>query len=191
MRRDEKTQVRRKQPISRDERWRYQSDMRSQAAVNHLQDSHLSSISIPEISHPHRPRTNMDVFRFRNLMTYLNRLNPSMSHHLIYCWPICGIGFQHLANETTTCSGIEIIDCRRAWCYSLMWTGTGCDIGRIELVGCRLRCTPWKLLEVQAVVDYPACPDIYQPSVIGYHRRRNMGSRIFEGRKFNGCNIKK
>lgn len=151
----------------------------SRVAIDHLQDSHLSSISIPEIHHPHRPCTDMDVFRFQNLMTHLNRLNPVMSHHFLDCWPICRIGFQHLANEAATSSGIEIIDCRRAWSNSLMWTGTSCNIGRIELVGCRLRCTPWKLLEVQAVVDYSACPDIYQPRVIGYHHRRKMISRIF------------
>jgi hypothetical protein len=147
----------------------------SRVATNHLQNSCSSSISIPDIRHPRRLCANMDMFRFRNLMTHLNRLNPRMSHHILNRRPICGIGFQHLANEAATSSGIEIIDRRGTWCHSLMWTGTSCNIGRIELVRSRLRWTPWKFLEVQAVVDYPACPDIHQPGVIGYHHRRKLG----------------
>ena len=139
----------------------------------------LTRFSSPRMRHPRCPSTHMDVSRLCNVMTHLNRLNPSMSHHILNCWPISRIGFQHLANEATTSSGIEVINCRRAWRHSLIWAGASCNISRVELVSCWLRCAPWKFLKVQAVIDYPACPDIYQSRIIGYRHRRKTGSRIF------------
>ena len=136
-------------------------------------------MSISQIGHPHGPCTHMDVFWLRNIVTHLNWLNPSMSHHILNRWAMLGIRFQHLANEAATRPRIEVIDCRRAWRHGLIQTGTSCDIGRIELVSCWLRRAPRKFLEVQAVIDYPACPDIDQPRVIRYHHRRQVVSRMF------------
>ena len=160
------------------ERWniRYRN-LGSSSRNNHSQNSHLCSI--PVIHHPHCPCTHMNVFRRRNLMTHFNRLNPGMSHHFLNRKPVFRIGFQHLANEAATMSGIEVIDCRRAWWHGMIWAGTSANIGGIELVGYWLRCAPWKFLEVQAVVDYPACPDIDQPCVIRCHHRRKVNPKIF------------
>lgn len=48
---------------------------------NHSQDSHLAFIL--QICHPHCLCTHMNMFRLRNLMTHLNRLNPSMRHDIL------------------------------------------------------------------------------------------------------------
>jgi len=71
---------------------------------NHSQGSHLCSTF--QIRHPHCLRTHVDVSRLCNLMTHLNWFYPSMCHHILNRWPVFRIGFQHLAKEAATSSGI-------------------------------------------------------------------------------------
>jgi len=109
-------------------------------------------------------RVRLDV----NMLGRLSRradfdaLDPGSIDDVFDQRTLLGIRFQHFAHDGATSAGLESADRPRTIGRRRR---TGLCIGREERIG-RLREAPRQLLEVHAVIDDTACPDVYQASVI-------------------------
>ena len=112
----------------------------------------------------HANRTLMDVLGMRDEMADLDALHPRMLDDIIDERPQLRVRLEHLADHRPTRPRGEVVDRRRT---RRLRRGIACGDVRGEELVRRLRHCPRELLEVQAVIDNSAGPDIHQPSVIG------------------------
>lgn len=123
----------------------------------------------------HRHRVDVNVRRLGGQVADLDALYPLILDDVLDEGPHLRIGLEHLPDERPTRPRGEVVDRRGA--RRLGRGITRRNVGREELVG-RLRHCPGQLLEVQAVVDDPACPNVDQSRVIGccpkIRRRRRV-----------------
>lgn len=114
-----------------------------------------------------------------NSMAYLNVSYPWMDHDLFDGHPMRWIWVQHLTNQAPTSSRAQVINSRwidRVLLFLLDGCGAGVDISGIEGVR-QLGDTPGHFLEVQAIVDDTAGPDVDEAGVICYQsKERSQGS---------------
>lgn len=71
-----------------------------------------------------RPRMDVHMFRFLNLVAHLNILDPLMSQHILNARAMLWVRFQHLAYQAPACTRVEIVDRRWAGGYSWGRVGT-------------------------------------------------------------------
>ena len=112
----------------------------------------------------HRDCIHVLVGRLLHEVADLDALNPRLLDDVVDERPQLRIRLEHLADDRPTRAWGEVVDRRRAG--GLRRGITRGDVCREELVS-RLRHSPRELLEVQAVVDDAARPDVHQSSVIG------------------------
>lgn len=120
------------------------------------------------IRHPQLSRTTVHMLGLRRLMTHLNTLHPRMFHHLFNTHPAPRVGLQHLSNQTPARLWGQVGNGRRALGGGGGGGGTGFGVGGVEGVGGGLGGAPGEFLEVQAVVDDSAGPDVDQPGVVWF-----------------------
>lgn len=112
----------------------------------------------------HRDSIDVLVRRLLHEVADLDALHPRLLDDVVDQRPHLGVWLEHLANHWPTRARGEVVDRGRAG--RLRGGIARGNIGREELIS-RLRHSPRELLEVQAVVDDAACPDVHQSSVIG------------------------
>ena len=96
----------------------------------------------------------------------LDALYPWVRDDILDGRPHLRIWLQHLPNERSTCPGRQVVDRRRALRLRCYGRRARLDVRSKELVGL-LRDRPRQLLEVEAVIDNAARPDIDKTRVVG------------------------
>jgi len=102
-----------------------------------------------------------------NLVANLNSFHPAVGERIFDGHTMGGIRFQHLPDQTPASAGGEVVDRWRTGGNGRRGVSTGSSICSIEGISLRLCGSPRQFLEVEAVVNDPACPNIDEPSVIG------------------------
>ncbi len=109
----------------------------------------------------------MDVYmaRLLHLMTHLDPLYPLMLQHLLNGRPPLRVGLEHAPYERPARPRGQIVDRRGTRRLRGLRGRTRAGVRGVELVA-HLRRAPRQFLEVQAVIDDAAGPDVYQPGVV-------------------------
>ena len=101
-------------------------------------------------------------------MAHLDALHPRMRNHILDRRPQPRIRLEHLPQETPTRARVEVVDRRRARGHGGVGVRACGGVGGVEGVGPGLGGAPGELLEVQAVVDDAAGPDVDEARVVGW-----------------------
>ena len=103
---------------------------------------------------------DVDVRGLGHMDAHLDLLNPTVLHGLLDQDPLLRSGLQHTPQQGSTRTRGEVVDGLWAFGGGRVLGLRGVDVGRVELFR-HLGDAPRELLEVEAVVDDPACPDVH------------------------------
>lgn len=105
--------------------------------------------------------------RFRDQCTNLDALDPIVLHNFFNQNPLFGPGFQHASEQRSALARRQVVDGWRARGLGGVLGLGGRDVRREQVVG-QLSDPPGKFLEVKAVIDDAASPNVHETSVIRF-----------------------
>lgn len=112
----------------------------------------------------HRPRMNMHMTRPLHRIANLDILYPPLLHYLLNIRPKLRVRLQHPPHHGPASAWREVVDRRGAGGLCRV-AGAGLGVGGVQ--GVRLLSgSPGQFLEVEAVVDYTAGPDVDEAGII-------------------------
>lgn len=110
----------------------------------------------------------MHMLRLLDLMAHLDGLYPAMRDDLLNRRAVARIRLEHAPHQAPARARVQVVDRRRAAGDGGVRVRARRGVCAIERIGGGLCGAPGEFLEVQAVVDDPASPDIDESGVVGY-----------------------
>lgn len=120
---------------------------------------------------------DVDMARLLHLMAHLNPLYPLILQHLLNRGPPLRVRLEHAPYQRAACPRGQVVDRRGTRRVRGLRRRTRAGVRGVELVA-HLRRAPRQLLEMQAVINDAAGPDVYQPGVVRCWLRKGVWGRL-------------